>query len=101
MAFWLPQPELISSTGGLKPSDRIDVLLTVNFGEGGDKKFPSTQTTLQNVEVFAIGTVEQAVSSSATPANSAAESAAQGARNPARGGDRQALILLVDHQVVG
>src|SRR5919198_1390658 len=49
VAFWLPLPELIASTGGLKAGDRVDVLLTVTIGDKDAKegKFFSTQTTLQ------------------------------------------------------
>lgn len=98
VAFWLPLPALMGSTGGVKAGDRIDVLLTVNLTEG-DRKFYSTQTTLQNVEIFAVGTVEQAIETGATPGNSAAAAANQTANNSrARGGDQQAIVLLVDHQ---
>ena len=104
VAFWLPLPELITSTGGLKTGDRVDVLLTVTIGDKDAKegKFFSTQTTLQNIEVFSVGTVEQAIDSGAQP-GSAAATAAAGAASAARtsgsrSGEKQALVLLVDHQ---
>lgn len=102
VAFWLPLPELIGSTGGLKVGDRIDVLLTVNFKSGGadqasQDKFYSTQTTLQNVEVFAVGTVEQAVDSGAQAAGSGSSSSAP-ARGSGGSNEKGAIVLLVDHQ---
>jgi pilus assembly protein CpaB len=98
VAFWLPFPDLIASTGGVKPGDRIDVLLTVNLGGGEkEKKSQSTQTTLQNVEVFSVGTVEQAVNSGAAAGNAAADSAAANAGG-GRGGSGKAIVLLLDHQ---
>lgn len=103
VAFWLPLPELINSTGGVKAGDRIDVLLTVNLKEegsgGGGGKFYSTQTTLQNVEVFAIGTVDQAIDLGATAAtaDATAQANARAAGRAAPTG-KQAIVLLVDHQ---
>ena len=100
VAFWLPLPELIAGTGGIKVGDHIDVLLTVSpvdtSGENKGGKFFSTQTTLQNVEVFAIGTIDQAVASGAEAAT--ASGATQAANPASRGGDKSAVVLLVDHQ---
>jgi Flp pilus assembly protein CpaB len=111
VAFWMPMPDFIASTGGLKVGDRVDVLLTVNFnditggsasssssGVSGDSKgkWFSTQTTLQNVEVFAVGTVDQAVESGATAAPGASSPTA--ALRSSGGNDKRAIVLLVDHQ---
>jgi hypothetical protein len=79
------------------------VLLTVKFeGKkeeagapgGGGAAFYSTQTTLQNVEVFAVGTTESAIQSGAEPATKDA----QKETTNKRGGDGGAIVLLVDHQ---
>ena len=86
VAFWLPEPELIVSAGGLRARDRVDVLLTVNMGDK-DNKWNSTQTTLQNVEVFSVGTVEEAIEGGATAVASAASAR-----------DKRAIVLLLDHQ---
>src|SRR5437764_12002187 len=56
VAFWLPEPELIATAGGVKPGDRLDILLTVNFGTK-DEPWNSTQTTLQHAAVLSVGTV--------------------------------------------
>jgi pilus assembly protein CpaB len=94
VAFWMPQPDLIANAGILKPGDHIDVLLTVNMGDK-DTKWYSTQTTLQNVEIFSIGTVDQAVDSGAQPANSTAAKISSGA---SKTNASSALVLLLDHQ---
>jgi Flp pilus assembly protein CpaB len=110
VAFWMPMPDFIATTGGLKVGDRVDILLTVNFNditEGSSNspsgapsdnkgKWFSTQTTLQNVEVFAVGTVDQAVESGATagPTPNSPTSAVRSSGSS----DKRALVLLVDHQ---
>lgn len=114
VAFWLPAPELLLSTGGLKPGDRVDVLLTVNLqdnsanaganGTSTGNKWYSTQTTLQNVEVYAIGSVSDALESGASPASAeaaataTAQVAARAGGRSLAAGDKPAIILLVDHQ---
>jgi Flp pilus assembly protein CpaB len=101
VAFWMPLPEIIGLAGGIKTGDRVDVLLTINIGEG-DAKFYSTQTTLQNVEVFSIGSVEEAIESGALPTSATTAAAAGQAAARGMGGDTgkgsQAIVLLVDHQ---
>lgn len=108
VAFWLPLPGLIVSAGGVKPGDRIDVLLTVKMGGssspdptgnggGGGGNFFSTQTTLQNVEVFAVGSTEQAIASGAEPGSTSAAQAANN-KTASGSGDKGAIVLLVDHQ---
>ena len=111
VGFWFPMPSLISATGGLKTGDRVDVLLTIKWalneddsGKRSEGNLYTTQTTLQNVEIFAVGTVEQFVSDSggAAPlgssANAAAREASQSAARASRAGDQGALVVLVDHQ---
>jgi pilus assembly protein CpaB len=62
VAIWLPMPPLMASAGVLRPGDRIDILLSVNAGAVQDAQNAtggmSTQTTLQNVEVFRLGVEE-------------------------------------------
>ena len=101
VAFWLPLPDLLASTGGVKPGDRIDVLLTVNLAGGEkEKKSQSTQTTLQNIEVFRIGQEELNLKTAPPPAP--AGSPPVGAGTPARanqpGPNAKAISFLVDHQ---
>ena len=112
VAFWLPLPALIGSAGGVKPGDRIDVLLTVKMNTGQEGPVPgapsaaggpsgpsgaffSTQTTLQNVEVFAVGTTDQAI---ATGAEAGSNTAAPAGKAGKGGDDSGAIVLLVDHQ---
>jgi Flp pilus assembly protein CpaB len=107
VAFWLPMPDLLVSAGGLKQGDRVDVLLTVviatsedgRIGAGGqDGKFYSTQTTLQNVQVYAVGTVDQAIESGAQPASSSAASQINRAARTSNSNEKTAIVLLLDHQ---
>src|SRR5689334_4759605 len=93
VAFWMPQPDLIANAGILKPGDHIDVLLTVNMGDTAGKWY-STQTTLQNVEIFSVGSIDQAVDSGAQSANPAAAKTVASSK----GGGGSALVLLLDHQ---
>jgi len=102
VAFWMPQPELLAAAGVLKAGDRVDVLLTVNMGDQNNKWY-STQTTLQNVEIFSVGTVEQVADSGATPVNGASaaitSARASAGTSPKNTGDpATALVLLIDHQ---
>jgi Flp pilus assembly protein CpaB len=94
---WLPQPALAS--GILKPGDHIDVLLSEPVAGG-----ISTQTTLQNIEIYRIGDDELGVppsaptpdvtSSSSFGGTSSSTSSAQ--TKPAS--TNQSIGLLVDHQ---
>jgi pilus assembly protein CpaB len=61
VAVWLPMPDILTGTNALMPGDRVDILLTIPLGGGDAKSGPgalSTQTTLQNIEVFRIGQEE-------------------------------------------
>lgn len=74
VAVALPMTDLMSINGAIKPGDHVDILLTVNLKElqlkdmqvdesttnpvpamNDSARNPVTQTTLQNVEVLAIG----------------------------------------------
>jgi pilus assembly protein CpaB len=70
VAVWLPMPELLVSAGILRPGDHVDILLSIALSGGnttGAANGVSTQTTLQNVEVFRLGQQEVNLS---VPANS-------------------------------
>ena len=95
VVVWLPMPDLLAGQIGFRPGDRLDILLTMKLIQSAsmidDKSSSgsgmSTQTTLQNVEIFAIGEQAQAgiqASSSGVSARTAASA--------------QPLALLVDHQ---
>jgi pilus assembly protein CpaB len=96
VVVWLPMPDLLAGQVGFKPGDRLDILLTMkliqnNLGASDDKASvsngTSTQTTLQNVEIFAIGEQAQAGVQASGSGVSARTSASA-----------QPLALLVDHQ---
>src|SRR3954469_7087621 len=64
VVVWLPMPDILSGQIGFKPGDRLDILLSLkinpsSLGATADDKGSgsgmSTQTTLQNIEIFAIG----------------------------------------------
>jgi Flp pilus assembly protein CpaB len=73
VAFWMPLPDLLVQSGGLQPGDHVDILLSLELtkeGVGGVAGLPSTetkevsgvstQTTLQNVEVYFAGAATNA-----------------------------------------
>src|SRR5919108_486655 len=70
VAFWMPLPDLLVQSGGLQPGDRVDILLSLTLSVRGapqgrgagteDVRGVSTQTTLQNVEVFFTGSANNA-----------------------------------------
>ncbi|HSH79422.1 MAG TPA: Flp pilus assembly protein CpaB [Herpetosiphonaceae bacterium] len=105
VAVALPMTDLMSTAGAIKPGDRVDILLTLDLKEmqvknpqaasaaGGaapsgpandSGKNPVTQTTLQNVEILALGEAEDGGSSSSSSASSAKKT--------------PAVIVLLDHQ---
>ncbi len=67
VAFWMPLPELTVQAGSLRAGDRVDILLSLAVpaaqpaGQGATPQGTdragvlTTQTTLQNVEVFSVG----------------------------------------------
>jgi pilus assembly protein CpaB len=97
VVVWLPMPDLLAGQVGFKPGDRLDILLSltmiqqeigaVDNEKGKVANALSTQTTLQNVEIFALGEQIQA----GVQANSSGVSARSG-------NSVQPLALLVDHQ---
>jgi pilus assembly protein CpaB len=95
VVVWLPMPDLLAGQVGFKPGDRLDLLLSLklnpsSLGSTSEDKGGSgmsTQTTLQNIEIFAIGEQAQAGIQATTGGVSARTSASS-----------QPLALLVDHQ---
>jgi pilus assembly protein CpaB len=95
VVVWLPMPELLAGQIGFRPGDRLDILLTLKLiqsqlGEENKSNVSqgmSTQTTLQNVEIFALGEQPQT--------GVQASSSGVSARTSSGG---QPLALLVDHQ---
>jgi pilus assembly protein CpaB len=94
VVVWMPMPDLLAGQVGFRPGDRLDILLsmTLNKAATGEQQSNSqglsTQVTLQNVEIFALG---EQIQAGAPPAD---KNAQQQQRAP--GG--QPLALLVDHQ---
>lgn len=100
VVMWLPTPDALAGTHVLKPGDHVDLLLTAPVGAntGGDKQINnlSTQTTLQNIEVYRIGDDELGVppAAPADPGNQAGITPSpQSTAN-----SRQSIGLLIDHQ---
>jgi pilus assembly protein CpaB len=107
VAIWLPMPDLLAGAGVVKPGDRLDILLSVGLG-GGDQSQGggqggglSTQTTLQNIEVFRIGQEELNLKAVPPPSQTGAPNS-----NPSQpsgranqpGPSAKAISFLVDHQ---
>ena len=85
VVVWLPMPDLLAGQVELRTSDRLDILLSLSLGEG--KLGTSTQTTLQNVEIFQLGAQRE----------NGVKAGAEGVSMRAGSGG-QPLALLVDHQ---
>jgi pilus assembly protein CpaB len=95
VVMWLPMPDALTYTDALKPGDRVDVLLTAPMDASSDKSSLSTQTTLQNIQVYRIGDNELNVPQSAPAASS--QGGFGGAASASAKG-KQTIGLLVDHQ---
>jgi pilus assembly protein CpaB len=96
VVVWLAMPDLLAGQVGFKPGDRLDILLSLKLTQNTTSIVEeqsnaasgmSTQTTLQNVEIFALGEQAQA-GIQATAGGVSARTAPSG----------QPLALLVDHQ---
>jgi pilus assembly protein CpaB len=94
VVVWMPMPDLLAGQIGFRPGDRLDILLSMKLNQqtvGDDTKAASqgmsTQVTLQNVEIFALGEQAQA-GVQATDKGVNARTAASS----------QPLALLLDHQ---
>jgi pilus assembly protein CpaB len=108
VAIWLPMPDLLAGASVIKPGDRLDILLSVGLAAGGGEQSQgggqggglSTQTTLQNIEVFRIGQEELNLKTAPPPVPAAPASqptAAPGRANQP-GPSAKAISFLVDHQ---
>jgi pilus assembly protein CpaB len=110
VVMWLPMPDVLANDNALKPGDHVDVLLTAPIKPGpadSDKQASglSTQTTLQNVEIYRVGDQELHLSPSTRPG----DTGGQGSGNNGGGSSstpppaasqsgRKAIGVLVDHQ---
>jgi pilus assembly protein CpaB len=106
VVFWLPMPDVLNAADVLKPGDHIDVLLTAPIttaSTNSDKNSTdsasglSTQTTLQNIEIYRIGTDELNNPQPQTTTNSDNGSGSAVA-NPRPSSGRASIGLLVNHQ---
>ena len=101
---WLPLPDVLLNQSIVKPGDRIDILLTapVKSADSNDKSVDalSTQTTLQNLEVYRVGDQElgQPAVSAPPPAASGASVSGVGSSSRPAATTPKAIGLLVDHQ---
>jgi Flp pilus assembly protein CpaB len=89
VAFWMPLPDLLVQSGGLQAGDHVDILLSLAMtvpssvgvvGNSGREEITgvTTQTTLQNVEVFFAGAANSAdLPPDAAPAPGAAPAGKQ------------------------
>jgi pilus assembly protein CpaB len=116
VAIWLPMPDLMGAANVLKVGDHVDILLSLPMGGPGGSGTGSnlsTQTTLQDVEVFRLGFEEINLAQSTTIAPSAQPAAAAGQPKPGTGpatlntapqegqnapASQRAIGFLVDHQ---
>jgi pilus assembly protein CpaB len=115
VAVWLPMPDLLATANVLHPGDHVDILLSIGLGgggQGGGGGGQSTQTTLQNVEVFRLGDFEvnlntppssprgqlSTTNQGAPAASAQATPTAQGGSNQNQAARNRAIGFLVDHQ---
>ncbi len=109
VAIWLPMPPLLASAQVLKPGDHVDILLTLTLtGRSSDPNAasgPSTQATLQNVEVFRLGEEEVGLDAPGpglptVPPPTGAQAPAAGSRQDAAQAKPAITVIgfLVDHQ---
>jgi pilus assembly protein CpaB len=114
VAIWLPMPPLMASAAVLRPGDHIDILLSLAVGTGQDSSGGlTTQTTLQNVEVFRLGVEEVDLNAPAVgsfngqpsnqrqvpaPPGSTPGPAPAAAAKPAAAPPAGVIGFLVDHQ---
>jgi Flp pilus assembly protein CpaB len=62
VVFWMALPEVFAQGNALRQGDKVDILLSVAISpaatQNNQSKNLSTQTTLQAVEVYAVGTAQ-------------------------------------------
>ncbi|HEX2065616.1 MAG TPA: Flp pilus assembly protein CpaB [Candidatus Thermoplasmatota archaeon] len=103
VAYWMPMPELLALTGGIQPGDRLDILLSLKLtvpktlaGASREEVTSiSTQTTLQNVEVFFVGSAMGADLPSGTASGGTAAGTTPQGASPTK-----VIAFLLDHQEV-
>jgi pilus assembly protein CpaB len=113
VAIWLPMPDLMASAGVIKPGDKLDILLSVPLtaANGNPNDQPSdvvltsglsTQTTLQNIEVFRIGQEELNLKPAPQPSQPAVPNPSAAPPQPSKasqpGPSSRSISFLVDHQ---
>lgn len=113
VAFWMPLPELLAQAGSLRAGDRVDILLSleVPVAQSADQTTDqvtdasgglTTQTTLQNVEVFSAGPdrVPAGAVAPGVQVGAAAGAVAPGTQGNAAGGAKMALFLFSPQDAV-
>jgi pilus assembly protein CpaB len=106
VVMWLPLPDVLLNQSVVKPGDRVDILLTapIKSSDVGDKSTDvlSTQTTLQNLEVYRVGEEELGQPASTNAPAAAQKGAASfggvSTSKPAANTAPKTIGLLVDHQ---
>jgi pilus assembly protein CpaB len=98
VAYWMAIPDLVSQAGGLRPGDHVDVLLSISvLGPNNQAKGLTTQTVLQDVEVFSVGSADTAAQQAPS---SQIIGQVPGAGIQARPGARFMSVLLDPQQAV-
>jgi Flp pilus assembly protein CpaB len=101
VVMWLPQPASLTGSNVLHPGDHVDVLLTESMANG-DKASNggmSTQTTLQNIEIYRIGDDELGVPPSSPETQTGFGGSSNSSSQPrTQSTNQQSIGLLVDHQ---
>jgi pilus assembly protein CpaB len=101
VVMWLPVPDALMNQNVVKPGDRIDILLTapIKSSDASDKSIEtlSTQTTLQNVEVYRVGDDELDQPSVSEASNTQGSAPALGGSS-AKPAAPKTIGLLVNHQ---
>jgi len=85
--YWMPIPGLLVATGGVQAGDHVDILLSANLSNKAKGASPdqvgvggiTTQTTMQNVELFFIGSSTSDLPQDAGGANNTAGAKTNGA----------------------
>jgi pilus assembly protein CpaB len=102
---WLPMPDVLANQGAVHPGDRVDILLTAPIkasSDGTDKGTDtlSTQTTLQNVQVYRVGDdeLDQPAASAQTTQGTAQPSVGAPSSASAGRAAQKSIGFLVDHQ---
>jgi pilus assembly protein CpaB len=100
---WLPMPEVLASQDAVHPGDHVDILLTAPIkpsADGTDKVSDnlSTQTTLQNVEVYRVGNdeLDQPAASAQTTQGTGQPSGTPSSVSTAKG--PKSIGFMVNHQ---